>query len=301
MCGVLPLMQQVRSVLCGVDFSDHSAQALRCAAAIAARYRADVTAVTVLDPFLIEAAAIAYDMERLAAETRADLTAFVAETLVPRPSETPPAVKVVTGRAPREILRAAEALHADLIVLGTHGLGGVRRVFFGSTTDRVLRDGGFPVLVVPFTPAAGPLNPLARPRTFVAAVALDRDATGLVETAAALARDYETSLTLVHVLGPLQLPPRLQPPAPYSRAGRQARARERLAELATRAAGIVKVTAEVMDGDPADEIARFAGTDSPIITGLGRPRGIGHRPGSTAYRLVCCSQVPVLALPEPAD
>jgi hypothetical protein len=28
---------------------------------------------------------------------------------------------------------------------------------------------------------------------------------------------------------------------------------------------------------------------------------VGHRPGSTAYRLVCCAHVPVLALPEPGD
>ncbi len=289
------------AILCGVDFSAHSAQALRCAAAAAARYRARLTAIAVLDPFLIEAAAIAYDMDTLAAETRTDLTSFVNDTLVLRPGEAEPAVKVVTGRAPHEILRAAGTLRADLIVLGTHGLGGVKRVFFGSTTDRVLRDGGFPVLVVPFAAGTQPANPIAHPRTFVAAVALDRDATALVATAAELARDYDAGLTLIHVLGPLQLPPRLRAPAPHDVAGRQARAEKELAAIARTAAGTVNVTARVLSGDPADEIARAAGTDSPIVTGLGRPRGVGHRPGATAYRLVCCARVPVLALPEAAD
>jgi nucleotide-binding universal stress UspA family protein len=294
-------MLRFGSILCGVDFSDHSAQAARCAAAMAARHQAALTAITVLDPFLIEAAAVAYDMEKLTADTRADLAAFVSEALVSEPTQPPPALKVVTGRAPREILRAAETLKADVIVLGTHGLGGIKKAFFGSTTDRVLRDGGFPVLVVPFVEGAPPLNPLAQPRTFVAAVALDRDAGALVQGAASLARDFQSTLTLVHVLEPLQLPPRLRRPLTHEDAARQARAERQVAELAASVAGVIDVTTEVRWGEPAAQIATAADPDSVIVIGLGHPRGVGHRPGSTAYRLVCCARVPVLALPEPGD
>lgn len=293
-------MLRFGSVLCGVDFSDHSARAMRCAAAVAAKHQATLTAITVLDPFLIEAAALSYDMEKLTSDIRADLTAFVAEALGSEPPQTPPAVKVVAGRAPREILRAAEALRADLIVLGAHGLGGVKKALFGSTTDRVLRDGGFAVLVVPLT-ADAPLNPLAQPRTFVAAVALDRDSGPLIDAAASLAHDYGTSLTLVHVLEPLQLPPRLRHSNTHDDVARQGRAERQLGRLAERATAAANVVTTVVRGHASVEIGRLAGADSVVVIGLGHPRGVGHRPGSTAYRLVCCAHVPVLALPEAGD
>ena len=38
---------------------------------------------------------------------------------------------------------------SDLIVVSTHGLTGMRKLFFGSTTERVLRETTTPVLVTP--------------------------------------------------------------------------------------------------------------------------------------------------------
>ena len=55
---------------------------------------------------------------------------------------------VVSGRAHREILRAAEARSADLIVMGSQGRGGVGLALFGSTTQQVVRSAPCPVLTV---------------------------------------------------------------------------------------------------------------------------------------------------------
>ena len=55
---------------------------------------------------------------------------------------------IVSGRAHREILRAAEARSADLIVMGAQGRGGVGLALFGSTTQQVVRSAACPVLTV---------------------------------------------------------------------------------------------------------------------------------------------------------
>jgi nucleotide-binding universal stress UspA family protein len=55
---------------------------------------------------------------------------------------------IVSGRAHREILRAAEARSADLIVMGSQGRGGVGLALFGSTTQQVVRGAPCPVLTV---------------------------------------------------------------------------------------------------------------------------------------------------------
>ncbi len=57
--------------------------------------------------------------------------------------------EVRMGRPNDEIIRAAETTGSDLIVMATHGLGGVRRWAFGSVTDEVIHGSNIPVLVIP--------------------------------------------------------------------------------------------------------------------------------------------------------
>jgi len=55
---------------------------------------------------------------------------------------------VNTGNAADEILKAVEQTRADLIAMSTHGRSGLRRLAFGSITDKVLRGASVPVLMV---------------------------------------------------------------------------------------------------------------------------------------------------------
>jgi nucleotide-binding universal stress UspA family protein len=52
------------------------------------------------------------------------------------------------GRADEEVVVLAEELGADLIVMGSRGLGGVKRALMGSVSDSVVRHAHCPVLVV---------------------------------------------------------------------------------------------------------------------------------------------------------
>jgi universal stress protein A len=54
-----------------------------------------------------------------------------------------------------EIVKAAREEGADLIVIGTHGRGGLARFFLGSVADRVVRMGPCPVLTVRERRSAG--------------------------------------------------------------------------------------------------------------------------------------------------
>jgi nucleotide-binding universal stress UspA family protein len=56
--------------------------------------------------------------------------------------------RVVVGSPSREILAEAAAWKADVIVIGTHGRTGLRRVFLGSVAEAVVRRAPCPVLTV---------------------------------------------------------------------------------------------------------------------------------------------------------
>jgi nucleotide-binding universal stress UspA family protein len=55
---------------------------------------------------------------------------------------------VEEGDPDREIVRLAEELGAGLIVVGSRGVGGIRRALMGSVSDSVVRHAHCPVMVV---------------------------------------------------------------------------------------------------------------------------------------------------------
>ena len=55
---------------------------------------------------------------------------------------------LIEGPVAREIVRLAEEIGAGLIVMGSRGLGGIRRALMGSISDSVVRHAHCPVLVV---------------------------------------------------------------------------------------------------------------------------------------------------------
>ena len=140
-----------RSILCPVDFSVPSRAALRCAAAVAESSGGAITVLYVNDPLLgTAAAAAAYDTAAMARRTDAELKRFVQTAL--KGTRLPPravSYDVAFGKPAPAIIKRTAALGADLIVMGTRGLGGASRLLLGSTTEQVLRKAVVPVLAVP--------------------------------------------------------------------------------------------------------------------------------------------------------
>lgn len=63
-------------------------------------------------------------------------------------SDVPVETTILEGSPSTEIVRYAEDEHCDLIVMGTHGRGGLNRLLLGSVAERVVRSSMVPVLTV---------------------------------------------------------------------------------------------------------------------------------------------------------
>src|SRR5688572_5348638 len=138
------------SVLCPVDFSENSRGALRYAAAIASHLGARLTLLAVNDPLLVESAQIAAGPGHLVEDTVREVDTFCRETLGGKVHAVGDVrLEVGAGKPAEEILRISRERGCDLIVMGSHGSTGFRKLFFGSTTERVLRETIVPVLVTP--------------------------------------------------------------------------------------------------------------------------------------------------------
>jgi nucleotide-binding universal stress UspA family protein len=59
---------------------------------------------------------------------------------------------LIQGSTPETIVREAERLHADLIVLGSHGHSAFRRALLGSVSEHVLHHASRPLLILPAPP-----------------------------------------------------------------------------------------------------------------------------------------------------
>jgi nucleotide-binding universal stress UspA family protein len=281
-------------VLCAVDFSVHSQRALRYARAAAKRLNATLTVLFVEDPLLISAAVVVYSERALADETTSQLRRFVRDSIGQAPG-VPTKCVVAVGKPAREIERASARLGATLIVLGTQGLRGVRRLFLGSTTRQVLRIALVPVLAIPPRAPATPSAGWPGHRVPVA-VDLDEQAIRDARAAAEFADRFNANVIFIHVLPPIQTPPWMR-----LRGGDdKTRTAQAEAELA-RVVEVLGMDAEtrVLVGNPAAAIASFARRRfGLIILTLRRGKGVlGSRPGSLTYELLTMGATPVLALP----
>lgn len=287
-----------RVVLCPVDFSRHARAALRYAARIADRAGGGLSVLYVSDPFLVAAAAAAYDEKALAAQSADELAGFIRRTIGIRAGGQRIGASVVLGQPAEAIQKAARTQRADIIVVGSEGLSGAARLFFGSTTSRLLAHATVPVLAVP---PGGTGVPRGWPGSrIVAAIDLGRDALRDVKAAADLARWFGSELALVHVVERTRTPGWLSLNRAAHDRDRVQRARERLVKLARGVGGVALVQTHVFMGDPAARIADLARdleAGLVVLTLRGSDRVFGDRKGATTYRVVCQANTPVLAIP----
>jgi nucleotide-binding universal stress UspA family protein len=103
--------------------------------------------------------------------------------------------KIARGEPHVEIIEAARMAGAEAIVMGRHGMKGIRSLLIGSTTMRVIRKGSISVLVVSRPAAEGYKFPMA-------AVALDEAARVVIETLLRLIDPVTRPVPVVHAYWP---------------------------------------------------------------------------------------------------
>lgn len=290
-----------RTILCPVDFSGGSCQALQHAAGLAALFRAHLVIHTSIDPLLAEAAAAGVDQDYVR-DTRAELERFAGSSVPGKPEWAPyPRLVVTIGEAADQILEVAAFYQADLIVIGAQGLGEIEKPVFGSTTDEVMRRTATPVLVVPRHGKAllglGPDGPRVSPGCVLAAVDLREASCAVAAAGAELAGFFDAPLVLAHAVAPVEAPARWTQSSQNATRVHRAIAEVGLETLAGEL--MAPVEPVVVTGHPAEAIEAAAAAHEAglIVMGIGSPHGGPQRLGSTAYRVLSFATVPVLALP----
>jgi len=293
------------SILCPIDFSDASAGAMRYAAAIAARFSTRLIVLTVEDPLLTEAVDLGTGIVWSADDCKRDMEQFAVKTFGPgSPPVSTMEFEVAVGKPATEILRVARERTCELVVMSTHGLTGMRKLFFGSTTERVLRETTKPVLVTPPVDP-GPIGIEDAKRLIhrvLVAVDLSPASMAQTQTARRVAEALEVPMLVAHVVEPLKSRIAARLHLAGLEADRRAVAEEGLSELVATLPMRLHPEALVAYGDPAEEIAKVARDRQAglVIVGLHGSPLLGPRMGSVTYRLLCVSSTLVLALPPAA-
>jgi nucleotide-binding universal stress UspA family protein len=156
--GVEVQETHLHNILVPIDGSELSEMGLAMAVDLAEHSGAAITMVRVVEPIwasaygaFAEASILASPQileieEQLQADARAYLDR-IANDLRERGLRV--GWEVRGGRPADEIIRAAETTSADIIVISTHGHGGIRRFALGSVTNEVLHRGITPMVAIP--------------------------------------------------------------------------------------------------------------------------------------------------------
>jgi nucleotide-binding universal stress UspA family protein len=142
-----------RIVVCS-DGYDNALKAARMAAEIATKFDADIVLLNVFDPAFVtvpfvgapEAAPSAEISLRYAQEAQQAIMERTGKVIQEVGARYKPCSEF--GHPVDKIVSVAEEEQADLIVIGSRGLGGFQRFLLGSVSDGVLHHAHCPVLVV---------------------------------------------------------------------------------------------------------------------------------------------------------
>jgi len=147
-------MLPLRKIMCPTDFSDYSYQALKVADELAHHFSAELLLVHVVGPVPVAPvmpgmAPSAFNVAKYQKELEMSSMKTMKEIVDKNISQAPNTRTIVGhGEAGSEIIRLAESEKADLVVISTHGMSGLERIFFGSVAEKVVRNAKTPVLTV---------------------------------------------------------------------------------------------------------------------------------------------------------
>jgi universal stress protein A len=141
---------QIKTILCPIDFSEISANALEYAVFLASHHHAELLILHVVEQLhefehyqvlVLTPQELAEKMEEQAYEELNRLTEQIKK-----------AIKVETvvrqGKPFVEIIKEAREKDMDLIVMASHGRTGVSHMLMGSVAEKVVRKAHCPVLIV---------------------------------------------------------------------------------------------------------------------------------------------------------
>jgi len=299
-------MSNFRKILLPTDFSPCANAALHQAVTIAERFQGSVTmlhVVTVHESDIVKIESVfsedskSYDHIMTSAEEML----HTKEGMI----ETPVLIEKVLRRGispTNEIISYAGEHKPDLIVMGTHGRTGIRRLIMGSVAEKIIRLSECPIMTVRCG-SDGKESPYPNYRSILLPIDFGDTSVNALWKAAEIARSYGAILTLLHVAEPIDL-------SGYVKDGDASvedflddqldSAEKALHEFTSNAPleGI-EVYTRVVQGRPGRKIIEYAdeeGIDLIIIPSLGKSGLERLLMGSTVNKVVHRANCPVMVL-----
>jgi nucleotide-binding universal stress UspA family protein len=289
-----------KRILAATDFSDVSTWTLRHAVLWAQRYGAHLTVLHAQEfpPIGGEPYFGSYDLSGIIQANREALSQELAAHVQHHvPPGIPVSLELLAGSPAAVIEEHAASIGADLVVLGTHGRGGVVRLLLGSVAERALRMASRPTLIVRRLPDEEESRPGApRLRHILCPVNYTEVARAAFEHAHAVARAFRARLTVVFTVELKE--------APVTVATLQRAEEELRSWLPAEAEAACQVQAVVRHGDAAEQVIRLAHEAAVDLVVIGAQ----HRPffdttvlGVTTMRVTRHALCPVLVVPRSSD
>jgi nucleotide-binding universal stress UspA family protein len=146
------------NILLSTDGSDVARKGLEQGIALAKALNAKVTVLTVTEPFPVDygsgqavgwiASQEEFDRFDAACKERADKVLDEARATAEQIGISAKLLHIPNAHPATAIIETAKSGGCDLIVMGSHGRRGLRKLLLGSQTSEVLVGGSVPVLVV---------------------------------------------------------------------------------------------------------------------------------------------------------
>ena len=159
------MIPRIRTILYTTDLSKNSAYAFRYAVNSAQMHNAKIHILHVIEALPSAAEGLITQfmgeerLRKVRKETEEDLLERIRERLRqfaerelkrdPKTLKKVASIAVVYGNPAAEILRKAEEMDADVVILGTHGKGLIGHAFLGSVSEQVLQRIRKPVYIIP--------------------------------------------------------------------------------------------------------------------------------------------------------
>lgn len=183
----------------------------------------------------------------------------------------------------------------DLIVLGTHGRRGLKKLVLGSVAEEVFRRARCPVMTIgPHTLVEGAAE--GRIGTILYAVDSEEGTKESLPYALGLARKHQAKLVLLHVLPPMEEIPPAE--IEFMAAGTRQQLLNLIPPVTELACPPEPI---VVFGAAADEVLRVAQQQQAelivmAVRRVGLSLAAAHLPWATAHRVVCEAPCPVLTI-----
>ena len=291
MCSlVTPIPISLQNILLATDFSRCSETALSYAIGMSRRYGATMYTVSIVpeelsdmqppDPFYLRHSA----ENKMANVVKSDLFQGIKHYELVEEGFISEVLSELIGR-----------LEIDLIVLGTHGRGGIKKLVLGSVAEEIVDSAYCPVLTVGPHVSSKPAPELKLRRIVYATDLLPGSARALTY-ALWLVEHEHAHLTLLHVL---KMPTDV--PLGYSEAERDT-AMKRLVQLLPPKTTLSVETEFIVEiGAPAEHILKVAENQGADLIVMGshrtsHARVSAHLPWVTPHQVLCHARCPILTV-----